>query len=335
MRDRLLVQNDSGLYCSAGDFHIDPWRPVSRALITHAHGDHAFPGSAAYLCAEPGKLPLKLRVGKNVETVRYGEIMKIGDVHVSFHPAGHVLGSSQIRIESLGEIWVVSGDYKRDYDPTCEPFEVVPCHTFITESTFGLPVYRWHNPDLVIQQIAEWWEGNVSAGKPSLLLSYVMGKTQRIMASIAAAGDIPGPIYAHGALQQMNQAYRDSGVNLPDAPNPLDLPRNHDFSNSLIFAPPSALGSPWMQRFRKGVIARASGWMRIRGRRRRLAVDRGFVLSDHADWPGLLQTIAESKAEHVIVTHGSTEILARHLREKGVETEVLTLSPWGMTEETQ
>lgn len=335
MGDKLLVQNNAGLYCPAGDFHIDPWKPVSRALITHAHGDHAFPGSAAYLCAEPGKLPLKLRVGNNVETVRYGEKLKLGDAHVSFHPSGHVLGSAQIRIEIGGEIWVVSGDYKRDHDPTCEPFEVVPCHTFITESTFGLPVYRWQNPEHVIQQIVEWWESNASAAKPSLLLSYVMGKTQRIMVSLAAVGDIPGPIYAHGALQQMNQAYRDSGVNVPDAQNPIDLPQNHDFSTGLIFAPPSALGSPWMKRFKKGVIGRASGWMRIRGLRRRLAVDRGFILSDHADWPGLLQTITETQAEHVIVTHGSSEILARYLQENGLETEVLTLSPWGIAEETQ
>ncbi len=335
MRERVLIQDRCGLYCPAGDFHIDPWQPVSRALITHAHGDHAFPGSAAYLCAEPGKLPLKIRVGDHVETIRYGEKLKIGDVHVSFHPAGHVLGSAQIRIDNGGEIWVVSGDYKRDNDPTCEPFEVVPCHTFITESTFGLPVYRWQKTHLVIEQITEWWGSNASAGKASLLLSYVMGKTQRILASLAVNSHNPGPIYAHGALQQMNQAYRNSGVNLPNAPNPLDMPKNHDFTNSLIFAPPSALGSPWMQRFKKGVIGRASGWMRIRGRRRRLAVDRGFVLSDHADWPGLLQTIAETQAEHVVVTHGSAEILARYLQENGLKTEVLTISPWGRAEETQ
>ncbi len=335
MGNKLLVPSDQGLYCPAGDFHIDPCHPVPRALITHAHGDHASPGSAAYLCADPGKLPLKLRVGNHVETIGYGKKLKVGDAHVSFHPAGHVLGSAQIRVDVGGEVWVVSGDYKRDHDPTCEPFEVVPCHTFITESTFGLPVYRWQDSDLVVRQIAEWWQCNSSQGKPSLLLGYVMGKTQRIMASLAASGEISGPLYAHGALQQMTQAYRASGIDLPQAPNPLDLPRNHDFSKSLIFAPPSALGSPWMQRFKNGVIGRASGWMRIRGRRRRLAIDKGFVLSDHADWPGLLRTIAESKAEHVIVTHGSTDILARYLQESGLKTETLALLPWGSAEETQ
>jgi len=334
-RAALLIRDDKGLYCPAGDFHIDPWRPAARAIITHAHADHARPGCSAYLCAEPARLPLSLRLGSPIQTVQYGEQLTIGSAKVSLHPAGHVLGSAQIRVEVAGEVWVVSGDYKREADPTCDPFESVQCHTFITEATFGLPIYRWQPSEQVMEAIYSWWQANAEAGKTSILFSYVMGKTQRIMASLALYDGGMENHYAHGALQKMNQAYRDSSIYLPDAPNPLTMPANHDFSSALIFAPPSAQGTPWMRRFKKSVTARASGWMRVRGRRRRLALDRGFVLSDHADWPGLLNTIFESRAEHVIATHGSSQVLARYLQERGLNTDVMATGAWEQVESTQ
>ena len=259
----------------------------------------------------------------------------MGAAKISLHPAGHVLGSAQVRVEVDGEVWVVSGDYKRDSDPTCDSFEPLQCHTFITESTFGLPIYRWIPADTIMRDILDWWKSNAAAGKPSILFSYIMGKTQRIMASLASLDDGVENMYAHGALQQMNQAYRDSSIYLPDAPNPLTMPAGHDFSSALILAPPSAQGTPWIRRFKKCVTARASGWMRVRGRRRRLALDRGFVLSDHADWPGLITTISETRAERVIATHGSSQILARFLQERGLHTDIMPTASWEQTEESQ
>lgn len=329
----ILAPDDKGLYCPAGDFHIDPWRPVKKAIITHAHGDHARPGSKSYLCALPGERPLSLRMGGSVQTLAYGERLTIGNATVSFHPAGHVLGSAQIRVEVGGEVWVVSGDYKREPDSTCELFEIVECHTFITESTFGLPIYRWQPADQILNDIRSWWQGNAKDGKTSILFCYVMGKTQRIMAYLKKYENDIGKIYAHGALQQMNEAYRQSSVALPTAPNPVDMEAKHNFSGALIFAPPSAQGTPWMRRFKKQVTGRASGWMRVRGRRRRLAIDRGFVLSDHADWPQLLQTIADTGAERIIATHGSTATLVRFLREQGLEAEAMVSTPWEEAEE--
>lgn len=333
MTDQLLVVDDKGLFCPAGNFHIDPWRPVPRAVITHAHGDHARPGCASYLCAEPGRLPLVLRVGDRVQTLAYGQQLSINKARISFHPAGHVLGSAQIRVDVGGDVWVVSGDYKRAADPTCDPFEIVPCRVFISESTFGLPVYRWDPTSRVMQELLDWWRNNAEADRPSLLFAYVMGKTQRILASLAALSDCEGKIFAHGALQQMNHAYRASSVYLPEAPNPLEMKEGHDFSKALIIAPPAVLGTSWMLRFKHAATGRASGWMRIRGRRRRLALDRGFVLSDHADWPALVRTIFETGAERVLVTHGSSEILARYLRERGLPAEALDLARWGDLED--
>ena len=333
MNTDILIPDEKGLYCPAGGFHIDPWRPVRRAVITHAHGDHARPGSTSYLCASPGERPLSLRMGKAVQTLAYGEQLTIGNAVVSLHPAGHVLGSAQIRVEVNGEIWVVSGDYKREPDSTCAPFEVVRCHTFITEATFGLPIYRWHPADQVLADIRKWWQHNAQEKKTSILFCYVMGKTQRIMASLQnAAADI-GPLFAHGAMQQMNEAYRQSSVALPAAPNPVDMPPKHDFTGALVFAPPSAQGTSWMRRFKNTVTGRASGWMRVRGRRRRLAIDRGFVLSDHADWSQLLRTIGDTGAERVIATHGSTASLVRYLREEGVAAEAVASAPWDEVED--
>lgn len=315
----MLQLTDRGLYCVAGDFYIDPWQPVERAVITHAHADHARPGSRRYLCAAEGEHVLRLRmgVGVRIETAAYGQPIHINGVTISFHPAGHILGSAQVRVEQRGEVWVVSGDYKTKPDPTCSDFEVVPCHTFITEATFGLPIYRWPPQSVVFAQIGAWWRANQQAGKASVLFAYALGKAQRVLAGLDSTPG--GPIYVHGAVHNVNQAYAQSGIRLPATIYATDLPRGTDFSQALIIAPASASGSPWLRRFGRISTGFVSGWMRVRGQRRRRSVDRGFVLSDHVDWPALLEVIHATGAERVLVTHGSVAPVVRYLREQGLE----------------
>jgi putative mRNA 3-end processing factor len=330
----LLRLTDRGLYCEAGDFYIDPWQPVDRAIITHAHGDHARWGSRHYLASGEGRRVLRTRLGADasIQTVDYGEPLHLNDVRVSLHPAGHILGSAQIRIERAGEVWVASGDYKTDPDPTCSPFEVVPCHTFITESTFGLPIYRWRPQREVFAEIREWWSANARAERASIIYAYALGKAQRVLAGLLDA-DI-GPIYTHGAVERLTRDYRDSGIALPPTQHASEMPRGHDFAGSLIIAPPSAAGSTWLRRFGTASPAFASGWMQIRGARRRRAVDRGFVLSDHVDWPALLATIEATRAEHVWVTHGFREPVVRWLLEHGIDA-LSVASHWEGEEEIE
>lgn len=317
----LITLTCAGLYCEAGDFYLDPWQPVSRALITHAHSDHASPGHERYLLAEPGLNIARARLGDApIQTLRYAETLTLNSVRVSLHPAGHVLGSSQVRVEHGGEVWVVSGDYKLHADPTCAAFEPVACNTFITESTFGLPIYRWREPAHVFKEINAWWRENQAVDRASVIYAYTLGKAQRVAASIDAA---IGPIYAHGAVQAMNETYRASGVDLPATQCVSAMPRGHDFSRALIIAPPSAQNTPWLRRFGDYADAYASGWMNIRGVRRRRAVDRGFSLSDHADWPGLLSAIAATGAQRIYVTHGYTDPLVRWLCESGLDAQAL------------
>lgn len=318
----LLQHTPHGLHCAAGDFYVDPWRPVDRAVITHAHSDHARPGHAAYLATPDALGVLKARLGAKatIDTLAYGETVTMGEVTVSLHPAGHVLGSAQVRIEHRGEVWVVSGDYKLDPDPTCAAFAPVRCHTFVTESTFGLPIYRWRTPELMFGEINRWWAENAAASRASVVYAYAFGKAQRILASIDAA---IGPIICHGAVEVLNRAYRDAGVPLPATSLVTDLPKNFDFGRALVIAPPSAAGSPWMKRFGEHADAFASGWMAVRGARKQRGVDRGFVISDHADWPGLLTAIAESGASRVLVTHGSVPVMVRYLRDTGLEADAL------------
>jgi putative mRNA 3-end processing factor len=318
----LIEPTPKGLYCAAGDFYIDPWRPVDRAVITHAHGDHARPGSAAYLAASCGLPILRTRLGEEarIEGLQYREKRVMNGVAVSLHPAGHVLGSSQVRIESAGEVWVVSGDYKLDPDPTCEPFEPVRCGTFITESTFGLPVYRWRSPDEIFAGINAWWRENAAAGRASLVFGYAFGKAQRILASVDAS---IGPIVVHGAVDVLDRGYRECGVKLPETRMVTDFEAKKDFAGTLVVAPPSAQSSPWLKRFGDYSDAFASGWMAIRGARRRRAVDQGFVLSDHADWPSLNRAIEATGAQRIFVTHGHTTPLVQWLQEKGLEARVM------------
>jgi putative mRNA 3-end processing factor len=329
----LIASTSAGLFCEAGGFHIDPWEPVERALVTHAHSDHARPGSAAYLCAAPGATILRHRIPDGrIETVPYGAAMTIGDVRVSFHPAGHILGSAQIRVEHRGEVWVVSGDYKRQADPTCAAFEPVACHTFITEATFALPIYTWDPPPAVTGEIAAWWRANRDDGRPSVLFCYVLGKAQRVLAELGAQAD--GPIHLHGAMAAMTEAYREAGVAMAPAGRITEDMRGKALSRSLVLAPLSARGTPWMKRLPQASVAFASGLMRVRGVRRQRAFDRGFVLSDHADWPSLLATIAETGASRVLVTHGWSEALARYLAEtRGLETGTIRTAFEGETGE--
>jgi putative mRNA 3-end processing factor len=311
----LLQPTAQGLYCPAGDFHIDPWRPVARAVVTHAHADHARWGCERYLVPEAGRTVFRARLGADatIETLGWGVERSLNGVRVSFHPAGHILGSGQIRVEYRGEVWVVTGDYKRHPDPTTTPFEVVPCHTLITESTFGLPVYRWPPSERVEAEIAGWWRSNREAGRTSILFGYALGKAQRLLAGLPPDA---GPILVHGAVARLNQAYAAAGVSLPDT-LPADVENAKEHAGAaLVVAPPSAGGSSWIRKFRPWSTAFASGWMAIRGTRRRRAGDRGFVVSDHADWDGLLRTVRESGAERVGVTHGSTAPLVRWLREE-------------------
>ena len=324
MRSELVVLRPEGLYCEAGGFYIDPWRPVDRAVITHAHADHARTGHRRYLAAEPAREVMHARLGRiSLQTLQWGESITQGDVRVSLFPAGHILGSAQVRIEHRGEVWVVSGDYKLEADPTCAAFEPVRCETFITESTFGLPVYRWQPDAQTMAEIARWWADNAAGGRASVLFCYALGKAQRIQAGLAGAQALAGPIVIHGAVAAVNAAYREAGVSLPETRTATDWRRTEGAGAPLVLAPPSAAGSPWLSRFGEASLAFASGWMRVRGARRRRALDRGFVLSDHADWPGLMQAIEASGARRVIVTHGFEAAIVRHLSERGITAQAL------------
>ncbi|WP_254509746.1 ligase-associated DNA damage response exonuclease [Anatilimnocola floriformis] len=318
----LLTETPAGLYCPAGDFYIDPWQPVARAVITHAHGDHAHFGHEHYLTATDGEFVLRSRMGPavHIDTLPYGESLTHGGVRVSLHPAGHVLGSAQVRLEKDGEVVVVSGDYKVAADPTCKPLEVVRCHSFITESTFGLPIYRWPTYQVLVDSFNDWWRISRDEGRAALVFAYSLGKAQRVLAGLDPS---IGPIYCHGAVEKMNAAYRFSGIELPETKYAGGGERGKDWAGALIIAPPSAAGTPWQRKFGDVATAFVSGWMAVRGARRRRAVDRGFVLSDHADWPGLCNTIAATGAERVFVTHGQVPVMVRWLREQGLDAQSL------------
>ena len=322
--DELVVATPDGLYCRAGDFYIDPWRPVAAAIITHAHADHARVGHGAYLASHDSAGVLRTRLGADIalETLGYGEVTQRNGVRVSLHPAGHVLGSAQVRIEHGGRVWVASGDYfvsgAGDANTTCAPFEPVRCDCFITESTFGLPIYRWLPQQAVFDDINAWWLANAEAGRASLLMGYSFGKAQRMLAAVDPG---IGPIAVHGAVENLNTAYRAAGVALPDTVRLPELDAQ-GLKRALIVAPPSVQGSAWLKRVPQASDAFASGWMQLRGPRRRRGVDRGFVLSDHADWPGLQAAIRATQAERVIVTHGYEATMVRWLQDQGLQAGV-------------
>lgn len=319
----LLQPRPEGLYCPAGDFFIDPMMPVRNAVVTHAHGDHARSGSDRYYVAAPGMGLMRERLGSacTIDAHAYGARFRLGNVEVSLHPSGHVLGSAQVRMEHEGRVVVVSGDYKRDPDPTCVPFEPVPCDVFVTESTFGLPVYQWPSMSSVVADILSWWEECAARNVPAVLFCYALGKAQRLLAELGMRSE--RTVHLHGAMSRLVQCYRDAGIAMVPTAPVSDSANGRDFSGELVLAPPSAAGSPWMKRFGKASTGFASGWMRVRGARRRRGYDRGFVVSDHADWPGLLQSIEQSKATRIYVTHGDGEALIRHLRDQGHDAQPL------------
>ncbi|MGL4309648.1 MAG: ligase-associated DNA damage response exonuclease [Paracoccaceae bacterium] len=317
----VLTFTDRGIYCPAGDFHIDPWRPVDRAIITHGHSDHARPGHGRYLCTPEAAPVIRYRLGDiTLRTLPYGEGLRIGDATVSLHPAGHVPGSAQVRVEVAGQVWVVSGDYKVVPDGLSEPFESVACHAFISECTFGLPVFVWDDQAAVIDDINRWWAANRAAGRFSVIGAYSLGKAQRVLANV---DNSIGPILTHGAVENVNEVLRGQGIALPPTLRVTPEMEAKAHAGALVIATPSALGSPWMRRFGAASDGFASGWMRLRGVRRRRAADRGFVLSDHADWAGLNKAIRATGAERVFVTHGYTAPFRKWLEAQGYDAGVV------------
>lgn len=332
MATPLIQFTDRGLYCKAGDFYIDPWKPVKRAVITHAHSDHARPGSEFYLSHTLTRPLLQLRLGDNLyQTLEWNETIDFHGVRLSLHPAGHIIGSSQVRIEHQGEVWVVSGDYKVENDGISGQFEPVKCHVFITESTFGLPIYNWKSQDEIFKNIQDWVLENHGLGKTSVLMAYSLGKAQRLLSCIAATGL---PIFLHGAVYNVHQALLGAGIDLPMVRRvEPDMPKEI-FKGSVVIAPGSADGTPWMRRFSPFSVGVCSGWMQVRGNRRRRNADAGFALSDHADWNGLLTAIRATEAEKVFVTHGFQAAFSRYLNEQGIEAgEVKT--EYGQEEEIE
>jgi len=328
----LLENTERGLYCAAGDFYIDPWEPVAWAVITHAHGDHARPGCGRYLTASPGVEALRERLEpwSDIDGVDYGRTITHRGVQISLHPAGHILGSAQVRLEHEGQVWVVSGDYKLLPDPTCAAFEPLSCHVFVTESTFGLPIYRWRPTAEIFGDIHAWWRTNQERGRTSMLYAYSLGKGQRVIAGLDAA---TGPILVHGAIDRYLPIYRRAGVPLPLTERATTENSRETRGRALVVAPPSAAGTPWLRKFGEVSTAIASGWMQIRGARRRRAVDRGFALSDHADWDGLSSTVRATGAEQVWVTHGYVGVMVRWLREQGLDARGLATRFEGELEE--
>ena len=320
MASPVLTFTDRGIYCPAGDFHIDPWRPVPRALITHGHSDHARWGMGAYLATHQALPVIRKRLGPiTAEGIAYGETRQIGSAMVSFHPAGHVPGSAQIKVTVGGETWVVSGDYKTEPDGLAEAFEPVRCHTFITECTFGLPVFRWEPQPQVMDQIAHWWAANAAEGRTSILGAYSFGKAQRLLAGLPQLG----PILTHGAVEEMTETLRAQGYPLPPTIRATAEVTGKTHPGALAIAPPSALGSAWANRLGPTEEAFVSGWMAVRGIRRRRALGTGFVLSDHADWPGLNAAIRATGAQRVFVTHGYTAPFRHWLEAEGYDAGIV------------
>lgn len=317
----VLEFRPEGIYCSQGDFYIDPWRPVDKALITHGHADHARFGSKKYLCTDIAAPVIRHRLGNvAIETIPYEKELSLNGVNVSFYPAGHVPGSAQILIEIKGERWVVSGDYKVVDDGLSTPFKPIKCHSFISECTFGLPAFNWLPQEQVFKEINSWWQQCTSDGLTPILAAYGLGKAQRLIAGLDTN---IGPILTHGAIEKTNQIMRDQKIAIPETflvTSKLDLA---NFKNAIVLAPPSALSTSWVKKFGKISTGYASGWMAIRGIKRRRAADKGFVISDHADWNGLNLAIKETEAEKIFVTHGYTDSFSKWLQFKGLNASVV------------
>jgi putative mRNA 3-end processing factor len=313
----LIEFTDKGLYCRKGEFYIDPWQPVDRAIITHAHSDHARWGSKHYLCHHLTRPLLQLRLGDNsYESVDWNEPVYMKGVKISLHPAGHIIGSAQIRVEHGGEVWVASGDYKTEDDGISGAFEPVRCNAFISESTFGLPIYKWKKQVDIFEEIKNWVLQNNALGKTSVLIAYSLGKAQRVLPPLVETGL---PIFAHGAVWNVHQALVSSGWKLPVIQRVEATTPKESLIGNIVLAPPSADGTPWMKKFHPYSVGVCSGWMQVRGNARRRNTDAGFALSDHADWDGLLAAVKATGAEKVFATHGFQAAFSRYLNEQGIE----------------
>jgi len=333
-RDPVLKVTERGIWCPAGDFFIDPWRPVARAIVTHGHSDHARPGHGGYLTTPAAAPAIRHRLGPvPVHTLGYGEPLRIGDATVSLHPAGHLPGSAQVRVERGGEVWVVSGDYKTEADGLSEPFEPVRCHTFVTECTFGLPVFRWAPQDAIVRAVRDWWQAAAGEGRFALIGAYSLGKAQRLIAALGR--DAPGPILTHGAVEDMTAVLRAQGLALPETRRVTPALDLKSLRGALVVAPPGALAQPWARRFGPAETATASGWMALRGVRRRRGLGRGFAISDHADWPGLNAAIRATGAARILVTHGYTSSFRRWLAEQGYDAGIVATEFTGETAEPE
>lgn len=322
----MITFDNCGIYCAQAGVYIDPWKPVDKAVITHAHSDHARWGMKSYLAHRLAVPVMKFRLGAdiNVQGLEYDEQIVMNGVRISLHPAGHIWGSAQVRLEYKDEVWIVSGDYKLQHDGISTPFEPVRCHNFITESTFGLPIYKFPEPREVHDDINNWWRQNKEEGKNSVILAYALGKAQRVLQHLDTS---IGNIYTHGAVDNVNQLYESAvGPLLPTQRIDASVNRK-DIRGAMIIAPPSAADTPWMRSFSPYKLGICSGWMQLRGTRRRRGADRGFVLSDHADWEQLNTAVKETGASNIYVTHGYKSLYSKWLQTSyGLNaTEVETL----------
>lgn len=330
---RLIEFTESGLYCRQGNFYIDPWRPVDKAVITHAHSDHARTGSSAYLCHHYTTPLLKLRLGDiSVQSLEWNESVTINGVTISLHPAGHIIGSSQVRVEYNDEVWVISGDYKTENDGISGAFEPVRCNTFISESTFGLPIYTWKPQSEIFQHITGWIKQSHDAGKTPVIIAYSLGKAQRVLPCI---NELTDNIFAHGAVYNVHETLVNAGWQLPDIKRITPDATKEELKKSVVIAPPSADGTPWMKKFNPYSVGVCSGWMQVRGNVRRRNADAGFALSDHADWGGLLSAVKATGAQKVFVTHGFQSAFSRYLNENGIEADEVKTEYGGEEEEQE
>lgn len=329
----LISLTTNGLFCEKANLYIDPWKKVDKALITHAHSDHARPGMGAYLSHNNSIDILKHRLGNTItiQGVMYEEPIFINGVEITFFPAGHIIGSAQIRLRDNKECWVISGDYNLSDDELIEPFVPVKCDTFVTESTFGLPVFQWNKTEEIVTDINTWWQYNQSLNRPSIISAYSLGKAQRVIQNIDHS---IGPVFTHGAVENINKIFRANGIKLKKTEKLYK--HNKDLVNkSLIVCPPGAVDSLWMRNIKNYKFAFASGWMALRGARRRRNTEKGFVLSDHADWNSLNKAIKLTEASRVYVTHGYTDVFSKWLNENGIASSVLKTLYEGETLDSQ
>jgi len=328
----LISFTSKGIYCKQGGFYIDPWQPVDLAVTTHGHSDHVRWGNKAYLCHELTRSVIEQRLGEDlvVETLPYNKTVTINGVKVSFFPAGHVIGSAQVRLEYKGEVCVVSGDYKTEDDGVSTPFEPVKCHTFVSESTFGLPIYKWQPQHVIMDNIKDWISANRDQQKTSVLIAYSLGKAQRLISGLSGYGQF----YTHASIENLNRRFRNDGITLPETTMISPEIKKEALQQGIVIVPPALADSRWIKNLIQPATGICSGWMQVRAGRRWRSADAGFALSDHADWPGLLAAIRATEAEQVYVTHGYTSVFSRYLNECGIKAQEVK-TRYGQEEEEE